>query len=458
MGFFDRRKKRKENILTPEQREAEKRAQWDNIICPFCFERFSHNNVAFRSMVGFTEDTISEAELRQAQNAAEGKDDYQLRSMIENMKRYAIKPDPVYRQFWGRMVGDPDFTLDEYCEYPVINAGSDEVTNRQYDNDGFLVSICDASGKSTDRRICPYCHNKLSRFYGKTRVKFMSTIGVTSSGKTVYLSQLLRNLENLIVKYNCAVLYSDEAYEFINSKPVENGLPLPVGTTIEFVPPMYFNLQTHYGDQITIVLYDIAGEVFTNSESVVKYGPFIKNSDGLIVLIDPGQFPVIKAMLKNVDIDNDSTSDGKAMPTLVLAAIHNAFMGGDTGKSNICTAVTISKSDMLLGLTDELGAPLIPYESNIRMPVSPSPNGGFNETEYSNVNADTWSVINKSYPALHNTVANNFANYGYFAVSALGCNVARHAETGLWTPEGIPSPMRIEEPLMWLLKNWHIIP
>ena len=57
------------------------------------------------------------------------------------------------------------------------------------------------------------------------------------------------------------------------------------------------------------------------------------------------------------------------------------------------------------------------------------------------------------------TITNNFARYGYFAVSALGCDVEEISDGSgtSWAPISDPIPLRIEEPIFWILRQWGVI-
>lgn len=452
MGILNIFKKKNTSYVNSKIPKLDKN-RWEHIKCPYCFEEFSHTQVSFRSETKFTSDYISEREMEYEREEDETKK-VNLKLMIENAKKYEIKHDRTYGAFWGRMVGDENYENDQCCRMPVITP--EEANQLIFDEDGFLEAVKDGAGKKTERRICPYCHNLLPRFYGKYEIRFLSVVGITASGKTVYLSQLINNLEEDLYKVGCSVIYSTEALEFKKNHIVRKGYPLPAGTVVRFVPPLYFTIQGKRN--VTLVAYDIAGEACVDVERIATYGSFIKNSDGLIMLVDPGQFKGLHAMLESSS-NQISSDDEKASPTAVLSAVHGAFMGGHNAASTVPLAVVISKSDMLFEATDAFGECLIPYGSNIRQDVSQRPDKSFNEMEYGNVNADITMLVSNQFPALHETVTRNFTNYGYFAVSALGCDVepTDGASGANWTPVTDPMPMRIEEPLCWILKKWDVI-
>ncbi len=457
MGLWNRGKDKNKHVAAPFINSGGNRndeSLWEHIKCPYCFEEFSHRDVAFRSETGFSEEFLNEKNMEYEREEDESKK-RGLQTLIENARSYLIQPDKTYQSFWSEMVGDPNYENDEYCQRPVIDIST--AIEEIYDPDGFLEAIKDRAGKRTDRRICPYCHNLLPRFYGKNEIKFMSVIGITSSGKTVYLSQLVENLESDLDKVGCSIIYSKEATEFRKHHIIKRGYPLPVGTVVRFVPPIYFTVQKNQRN-ITLVTYDIAGEACADADYIVTYGKFIKNSDSIMMLIDPGQFKGLHAALENTTVQM-SADDEKASPTTVISAVHSAFMGVSNEKSNVPLAAVISKSDVLMNLTDNAGDPLIPFQSHVRQDLTQMMDKSFNEMEYRNVNADITSMVMTQFPALHTTIINNFTRYGYFAVSALGCDVMEISDsTGAsWAPVSDPIPLRIEEPFFWILKEWGMI-
>lgn len=90
----------------------------------------------------------------------------------------------------------------------MIDNLSDQFLHGTYemDSSGFVNRAVDAFGVSSKVRICPYCHNVLPFEFGKYPVKYISVVGITSSGKTVYLSQLLRQIETFFVKAGLTVV------------------------------------------------------------------------------------------------------------------------------------------------------------------------------------------------------------------------------------------------------------
>ncbi|MEI3282045.1 MAG: hypothetical protein V8R61_04760 [Enterocloster sp.] len=157
------------------------------------------------------------------------------------------------------------------------------------DQDGFTDSVTDAFGEVTKVRICPYCHNPLPANYGKYPVHFIATVGITSSGKTVYLSQLMRHMDEIMANVGLGTLSMTEAdTRFVREHQVKKDVPLPQGTTPGALSEPLFYVILNNGQYHTLVFYDVAGENCVNQEEMGKFGPFIENADGIIMILNSG--------------------------------------------------------------------------------------------------------------------------------------------------------------------------
>ena len=186
------------------------------------------------------------------------------------------------------------------------------------DAEGFVDSVTDFYGMETKERICPYCHNPLPPNYGKYKVHFIATVGITSSGKTVYLSQLLRRMDEYMANVGLGTLNMTSANnKFLKEHPVKMDMPLPKGTLPGALSDPLFYVVLDNNVYHTLVFYDVAGENCVKPEDMGKYGPFIENADGIIMILDPNQFSVI-----NQSYDGDETTSPKA----VVQAMFNSFL------------------------------------------------------------------------------------------------------------------------------------
>ncbi len=435
-----------------------KRADYERIKCPYCFKEFSHSAVHFKAMtlkaeaaLGMRDDFSDDEDFdffagAQKKEEASETVDKSLNQLFEE------KEDESYQNFWKRYANMPDW---KYASYPVITAKDERMLTGGFhkDKDGFVDSAVDAFGEETRVRICPHCHNPLPSNYGKYPVHFIATVGITSSGKTVYLSQLMKNMDSIMANVGLGTLSMTEAdSRFVQEHPVRKDVPLPQGTTPGALSEPLFYVILNNGTYHTLVFYDVAGENCVDPEEMGKFGPFIQNADGIIMILDPDQFSQVR---ENLD-------DDIAGPKAVVQAMFNSFLSSQNvgGKTKVPLALCLSKSDMLEGNA------LISPNSNIFREVRyDSKNPGFDMQQYRNIMGEVRRFLEDTSEGRQLTMVlkNCFEKYGYFAFSALNCavkteEVEKNGQVQkLAMPVSHPVPMRIEEPFLWLLNQFGIV-
>lgn len=446
------------------------------ITCPYCFGKFSHTKIHFRSEkvnAGECEyipdeyDDISDFMARY-----HGQDRAQILEKYNDWAFFQETEDAKYEHFWNdRDEGyggtteinpaDEKLGVAAYRRR-VIDPGSPEharYLKKQadggyliYDVDGLATNIELATGESCNRRVCPYCHNPLPPQYGKHPVKFTTVIGITGAGKTVYLSQLISKLKNYADKVGLSAVNSTpSARQFLENNRVSAGQPLPGSTPpTRLLQPLFYDLVKNSANGTretqTFVLYDVAGENCVDPTLMHRFGRFIENADGIFLLIDPMQFEAV----------NDMTSQDTEMsaPTEVLDSIHNLVAHGSANKKcDIPIAICISKSDIdevQDVLDQDLCALLMDDVRSLR-----NRNGHgvtrFNASEYNPIAEGLKQFVLDNESTLESMMYINYSIYNYFAFSALGCEV----EDG--KPVGPLLPKRIEEPLLWLFHQFGYI-
>ena len=99
------------------------------------------------------------------------------------------------------------------------------------DNLGMVSQIELFTGEKCNRRVCRYCHNPLLTNYGKSPVKFITVIGITGAGKTIYLSQILKKMEAYITKGGLSATFKNTGVlNFIENNGVAVNKALPGST------------------------------------------------------------------------------------------------------------------------------------------------------------------------------------------------------------------------------------
>lgn len=438
------------------------------IKCPYCFAEFSHKDVHFR-MESIRTPSHSYQDIELMPDSPERA---RLMEEYEAAQMFAYKDDEKYEAFWSKYEGikTERTTNSEWekfgCEVyqlPVINPSSPEgrrvlKSNANndpfiYDADGMVTAVEDIYGKQTRRRVCPRCHNPIPLQYGKKRTKFLSVIGVTGAGKTVYISQILKYMSKYASYVSMASNFCDDhVNNFIKDNPVEINKPMPASTQEGVLPqPMVYDLtqkNSADGNSVitdTIVIYDIAGETCQDPKKMVEYGDFVTKSDGIILLVDPSQLNI------QVNYDLNAESKASAEPHLVLNTIHNVFTNiKSTELCDIPLAVCIPKSDtfepMLPAEAQRDITPLVDQFTERNKPL-------FNATEYNIIEPKIRKIIKEE---LLIALSTRYSNYNFFVFSATGCDVVKN-EDGRFCPEIPPIPKRIAEPLLWMFKKFGYI-
>ena len=459
----------------------------DHITCPYCFSTFSHDEVHFRMETVLTPDEFDvpaneedrKYELKDIDNDITLSDEERKRRHHAFVQRsaFAEGDDSAYTKFWdarGGTTEDDPVTVGTGMNQHEIQAYQMPVFNpmdaRDRQNfaaqpllrrtDGFVRGAVDCFGNETSRRVCPKCHNPLPGAYGTYPVKFISVIGVTGAGKTVFLSQLCRYVEDQFAGYDISITpTSAYAHKYQKENAVDMGRPLPAGTAPgALLQPLCFdvsyNIDTAQGQESrkqTLVFYDIAGENCMQGEGgtigagLNRFGPFIEHSDGLILLVAPEQ------------IANDTQS---AVPTEVLTVIHALFgmaVRGTEALETMPLAVCISKGDTIDQMV--LGEPMHDMVEEMDGLGRLVPK--FNAQDYNYIQGNVSRFVETNARTLATAMRSNYHCSNYFLFSAIGTDVVaqENPTTGqtFYAPAAPVSPKRLAEPLLWILTQFRYL-
>ncbi len=449
------------------------------IMCPYCFQTFSHREVHFRMESYFDQNNLNDEGYQEEDFQTPGvvpeQDRQYLLQQTEERKPFLIKDDVCYTKWWKQYgeTTEQAYGIDsklpcKVFQLPILNPSDPEHQKSLQtlcpdasgvdcflgvDGDGMAVCVVDRFGQETRRRVCPYCHNPLPINYGKNNVQFISVIGITGSGKTVYLSQLLSGIQEAVASLNMTATATTDIANFIMSNPVEEGKPLPPASVEgRFLQPMVYDLSRSLTNTAvrteTIVFYDIAGEDCQSPNAMLKYGKFVQNSHAILLLIDPQKQLDLKT--RNIAVDGRM----RMAPQVVLDTIHNVFLKlPGTEKCRIPLAVCVSKSDTFLAYIKDPEAKKIadsdmtPLRDERTQDYIPE----FNAAEYNKLNQEIRKLTKGPLMAVLRV---GFSTYNFFAFSATGC--ATEVRTDEASGEsyqyltGPATPKRIAEPLFWI--------
>ncbi len=439
-----------------------------SIICPYCFNTanggnglpFAHTQVHFRANTVFTSQReieqklgFKEIDIDMADSQVERDE---KKKKFDKHRKFMAGISDQYDTFWKTYGGTSEQASSAGSganpwERPIIKKGGG-VKDLVADKDGFITHATDEFGATTYDRVCPYCHNPLPLGFGKYEVKNISIVGISGSGKTVYISQLLKGMSDYAARSGLAAFFtSDHETNFIRTNRVDMNVPLPQATAKESLSqPMFYDIvksEGHNQKTTTIVLYDIAGENCADANSMIKFSQFVKNSHGIILLVDPKQLGFIPGYIPN------SEERDVIPPSTALNTLHNVLESAEGQLSDLPIAVTISKSDLCSNIIHSVAQEQVTTSERDEYGKRRQE---FDGRTYNILAANIRDLIDRNTTDVCQMLQNSFLNYNFFAVSAIGCECIKN-ESGDNAPINIPNPKRIEEPILWLFKHFGFI-
>ncbi|MFS0725439.1 TRAFAC clade GTPase domain-containing protein [Paenibacillus sp. 1P07SE] len=414
MGFFD---------LFKRKPEPEPEPPFYDIVCPFCFGKFSPDDVVFR-----------------ATHYREDDEDYAL-GEDEELNRYRER-----------------FGLDSVHDIEAVLHPHEVPEERRIYSDEVLIGLNDRYGEVTRRRLCPKCHNELPVTAGKVPSNIISIIGASQVGKSVYMTSLIHTLQHTTADhFNAACMpltteISRKFRTFYEEPLFERGDLLASTQKEKMQEPFIF--QFVFRDErkppLTLVFFDVAGEGMVEQDYLSLHGQHIKNSAGILLLVDPLQIRSIRDRIRIQlgDTPGEMAPQYDEPRDVVLSLFGDFIAYQDNSKTDIPTAVVLTKSDMLHALKDEEGEYI---KSNSNIFNNMVHRDYFNLNEFENIDGEIRRFIEKVDRPFKGTMDVYFKDTAYYAVSALGSNpVDQKMQT-------VVQPIRVDEPFIWLLYKLNYI-
>jgi hypothetical protein len=314
-------------------------------------------------------------------------------------------------------------------------------------------------------RVCPCCHTPLPSTFGAAASPLIGMAGAKGTGKTVYLTVLAHELRtNIRRRFDADVRLAgdrqggaasprdwldqnvDAIYQgqrlFAQTAPARNGRREPVvfewrQEARRLGRPL---LRTSH-----LSFYDTAGEDLTSQETAHDLA-YLSAADALILLLDPFMLPQARDRLHLDRValtSEEATIDVLARVTEMLRVSHRV---GRTRKIAVPVAVAFVKTDAFFGVLGEdhpllRPPPAVPaYDDQAGRQTHEHVRGLLHE--YGADDIDTHLRL-------------NYAGFRYFAVSALGA--PPDYASGAVDPGGV-RPHRVDEPLVWLLARFGVVP
>ncbi len=451
------------------------------IKCPYCFEEFNDNEVHFRVPTVNDPDTSvlpdwceSIEDLMDSPRMSDEKKN-EIVKLYWEKNFYGPQSDEKYDNFWNNFDGGTTEPVSHNHRYPpyrkrIIVPSRDRRFMKPYNKERpdsldsyfrhdrvgsdteetFVSEIKLFDDTECSERVCPHCHNPLPNLYGAYPVKFISIVGITHSGKTVYLSQFLKYFTDLLPEVGYQVpLFTPALTAFVANNRIAVKEKLPAGTPPKsFQQPVICDISDEK-QRYTLVLYDVAGELFDvenyTAAEVSKFAEFIRNSDAIMMLIDPMQFSKLWEALPLEE--KVLASPNTAINTL------NHVLGASL--KPIPFAACISKCDEIYEVMKDEYVRILKsdYQGIPRKDRPHIMQTIFNAEQINSYEEYLSDYVFQNNKAFDGLLATCFDDYSYFALSALGCSVDKETSA----PIGPISPKRIMDPFYWIMYKLGLI-
>ena len=335
---------------------------------------------------------------------------------------------------------------------------------------GVNHAACPECGNTTYKRICPSCHNELpdSTLDGEDMI--ISIVGGRASGKSHFVGIVIEELiKRIAPSFGGAMEGFADSYSrwqtgfykylYMDGVKLELTRSSLQGPDNGAYRPLIFKLKLPekrlFGSGVksfTFVFFDTAGEDLNDEDTMSTVNKYICKSAGIIFLLDPVQIPAVANQLDSavaqraaaIDWRNASQSDD--IMTRVSRLIRNDKGLKDSDRIDIPVAAVFSKFDVI--------EPLVPAGCTIREPSPHCAQGKFNQSDWHNVNGEVQGLLDSwEATAFTAQLSTNYTTYSYFAVSALGLGNNPTAEGRISRPR----PHRIEDPVLWILRENKIL-
>jgi len=390
-----------------------------------------------------------------------------------------VKDGKLFSYFTNLLGEDEKSATQKALKFEYVTPDDPRVegSNMDLHRFGFYSQIMFTDGAhrfESHERLCPNCHNVLPVGYGLRDTVLISIIGDARTGKSVYLTMLIDELENNRDFPSKLSFIGDESTrELIYNnyqKPLLEERILIDSTKRKRIPPFSYNFWYKYRDvtgelrenTIDIIFYDIAGEDMRDGSTIRRNGFNIRDSSGLIFLLDPTNFRSLRDvfMLRDRGIIDAIPTENSIQR--VFSAMFNYFIGMDREKSQIPLALTVSKVDLFkFAELDYFGSR---PDSRMQHELTGEAYDGFVNLRINRgIDLEVKELLKylNEESVIHNAYG-CFKHINCFAVSSLGRKPITEKISDPVTNEtiergyvdGVPEPFRVKDPFYWiLLKN-----
>lgn len=400
------------------------------VICPYCFARASATRLPYRCL-------MTPSGVRGAAPCGPERDDAWAGFMGPGVPPAARMRGPVFSPA-RKMAG--------------LGGGGSSVP-------------CPQCGVPTPVRVCGSCHSDLPSDYCDQDSRIIALVGAKASGKSTYVSVLVNELNHRVGQaYHASLAAMGQSTQQRDKEMAEDlyeRLRLPDATrpaALGFNDPLLYRLSLPRKGLLggsgtrhtTLVFFDAAGEDLAGAEAMDRYTRYLSAADGIVLLVDPLQLGSVR--------DRLPVHEGPPLPVVetspqqiaadLAAQLRAHGKGKARGRVSTPIAVAVTKTDMLRPLLD-------PHSPLLRN--APHSAGSYDTEDRLAVHEELRSLLNDwDSGALLRQLELDFAELSLFGLSALGAPPPADAPADV--PKSGPQPIRVEDPLMWLLSRRGLLP
>lgn len=329
---------------------------------------------------------------------------------------------------------------------------------------------CPECNKTTHKVVCPSCHNVLPESTLLGRDMIISVIGSRDTGKSHFVGVIIKELiDRISVKFGGAMMGFDDSMERYeqnfgrklyhdlqkldltksSEQDVNNGAYRPLIFTLNLKRKKLLGESI---ESFTFVIFDTAGEDLNDEDTMNTVNKYICKSSGIIFLLDPMQIPEVTSQLEDSIVKRASSVEWRQatrsddIMARVSRLIRNDKGLKSTEKIKIPVAAVFSKFDAIESL--------VPPGCTVLETSPHCSKKGFDLSDSHNVHSEIEGLLRgwgaDSFMAQLDV---NYKSYSYFAVSALGLKNNPNQDRTIQRPR----PHRIEDPLLWILKENKVI-
>lgn len=318
-----------------------------------------------------------------------------------------------------------------------------------------VESRCPVCSQLSRKRLCPACHMELPHTTGKFRHLIFAVIGAKEAGKSHYLAVLIEQIRKSVGPATGMLLeplddstirrYRNDFYDPIYrrgtvirgtvSALADRRVQMPLVYTLTFTGKDLFGRCTIKG-LVTLVFFDTAGEDLDDQDTMSTVNKYIYRSDGILLLLDPLQLDRVRDRLDgSVPLPNRNTESADIITRTTRLIEQGRNLPSD---AMIPTpmAVAFSKFDAVEPLIDP----------QMQLNAASNHQGGYDLADFNAVNAEMQALLAEwDGSVIQQQVARRYQRFGFFGLTALGCNP--HGD------QKVPRvlPRRVEDPFLWLL-------